>query len=61
MIVQSSGARVMRYSPVTLADGRPAYMRAKPRLRQSDIDAQRAWALSDVRAAWSPTPTKDHP
>lgn len=34
----------------TLADGRPAYMRiTRPRLRQSEIDAQRAWRASDVR------------
>lgn len=57
MTTSQSGAR----APVTLADGRPAYTRAHPRLRQSDVNARRAWALSDVRAAWSPTPTKDHP
>lgn len=45
----SNGARVMRYSPVTLADGQPAWTRAKPRLRQSDIDRERKWAQSDVR------------
>lgn len=31
--------------------GRPAYLSAPPRKRQSQIDAERAWALSEIRAA----------
>jgi hypothetical protein len=33
-----------------LANGKPAYTRETPRLRQSDGNARKAWALSDVRA-----------
>lgn len=29
-------------------NGRPAYEAAPPRLRQSDIDARRAWALHEL-------------
>ena len=35
--------------PATRADGQPAWMNAKPRLRQSDIDSERKWAQSEVR------------
>lgn len=36
---------------VTLANNQPAYTRAKPRLRQSDVDREKAWKQSDVREA----------
>lgn len=35
---------------VRRADGRPAYEGAPPRLRQSDIDRRKAWALAEMRA-----------
>lgn len=35
----------------TLANGKPAYTRSTPRLRQSEIDAQQAWKASEVREA----------
>lgn len=35
--------------PATRADGQPAWRDAPPRLRQSEIDARRAWACAEVR------------
>lgn len=43
----------MRLS-ATLANGKPAYTRSTPRLRQSEIDAQQAWKASEVREARMP-------
>lgn len=34
---------------ITLSDNAPAYTRATERLRQSEIDARRAWAAHEVR------------
>ena len=35
--------------PVTLANGKPAWTAAKPRIRQSDIDQRKAWKSAEVR------------
>ena len=40
-----------RLIPARLADGRPAYERAPERLKQSDIDRAKAWAVREVREA----------
>lgn len=47
----------MRLS-ATLANGKPAYTRSTPRLRQSEIDAQQAWKASEVREARTAEPQR---
>ena len=44
--------------PVTLSNGLPAYTRAKPRLRQSEIDRAHAWKQSDIRELRNPAEPK---
>lgn len=37
-----------------LANGKPAWTRQVPRLRQSEIDARQGWSQSDVRQGRRP-------
>lgn len=41
----------MTHPQATLANRQPAYTRATPRLRQSEIDQLQAWKASDIREA----------
>lgn len=48
----------MTHPQATLANRQPAYTRATPRLRQSDIDRLQAWKASDIREARTMQPER---